>query len=102
MVDFRTPQYLWDFIKSQWNPQFDAACEAGVNNLATPLRLEEEWSNGVIYSNPPFDTPSIVKWALKGGASRNGSIIVVQDASLNYHDKFNSFICLSVLKEMHK
>ena len=155
MVDFRTPQYLWGFIKSQWNPQFDAACEAGINNLATPLRLEEEWANGVIYSNPPFDTPSIVKWALKGfehsrkrignvhimlipnklnvvkiqkecshtfdkliflggrvdfpsphavkgGASRNGSVIVVQDASLNYHDKLNSFICLSVLKELQK
>ena len=66
MVDFRTPDYLWDFIKTRWNPQYDAASTPGLNNLAKPLRLEEDWPNGVIYSNPPFDTPSIIKWALKG------------------------------------
>lgn len=66
MVDFRTPDYLWDYIQSRWNPKYDAACTPGLNNLAKPLRLEEDWPNGVIYSNPPFDTPSIIKWALKG------------------------------------
>ena len=66
MVDFRTPNYLWDFIKTRWDPQYDAACTPGLNNLTTPLRLEDDWPNGVIYSNPPFDTPSIIKWALKG------------------------------------
>ena len=66
MVDFRTPDYLWDYIKERYNPQYDAACTPGLNNLITPLRLEEDWPNGVIYSNPPFDTPSIIKWALKG------------------------------------
>ncbi len=66
MVDFRTPDYLWNYIKTRWNPQYDAACTPGLNNLTTPLRLEDDWPNGVIYSNPPFDTPSIIKWALKG------------------------------------
>jgi len=66
MVDFRTPDYLWDFIKTRWHPEYDAACTPGLNNLTTPLRLEDDWPNGVIYSNPPFDTPSIIKWALKG------------------------------------
>ena len=66
MVDFRTPNYLWNYIQHRWNPQYDGACTPNLNNLTTPLRLEDDWPNGVIYSNPPFDTPSIIKWALKG------------------------------------
>ena len=57
MVDFRTPDYLWSFIKTRWNPQYDGACTPGLNNLTKPLRLEEDWPN---------DTPSLIKWALKG------------------------------------
>ena len=160
MVDFRTPDYLWDFIKTRWNPQYDAACTPGLNNLAKPLRLEEDWPNGVIYSNPPFDTPSIIKWALKGfehsrkaegnihvmlipnklnvvllqkecshtfdkliflggrvdfpspyavkgGASRNGSVLVIQNvmySSLTIYPlpKDNEYILLSKLKGRFK
>lgn len=66
MVDFRTPKYLFKFINSLHEIEFDAACTPGLNNLAKPLRLEEEWPNGIIYSNPPFDNQSIIKWAKKG------------------------------------
>lgn len=154
MVDFRTPAYLWDYIKTRWNPQYDAACTPGLNNLTTPLRLEEDWPNGVIYSNPPFDTPSIIKWALKGfehsrkaegnihvmlipnklnvvslqkgcshtfdkliflggrvdfpspyavkgGASRNGSVLVIQSVKDALFSK-SEYILLSELKEIFK
>jgi len=154
MVDFRTPGYLWDFIKTRWDPQYDAACTPGLNNLTTPLRLEEDWPNGVIYSNPPFDTPSIIKWALKGfehsrkakgnihimlipnklnvvslqkgcshtfdkliflggrvdfpspyavkgGASRNGSVLVIQSVKDTLFSA-SEYILLSELKEIFK
>jgi hypothetical protein len=66
-VDFRTPGYLFDYINDLIRPiEYDGACVEGVNNLATPLQLEDEWPNGVIYSNPPFDMDSIIKWAKKG------------------------------------
>ena len=154
MVDFRTPDYLWDFIKTRYNPQYDGACTPGLNNLATPLRLENDWPKGVIYSNPPFDTPSIIKWALKGyehsrkavgnvhvmlipnklttvslqkecshtfdklillggrvdfpspyavkgGASRNGSVIVIQHQFPDLSNE-NEYILLSELKERRR
>lgn len=65
-VDFRTPKYLFDFINTIAKIEFDGACEEGINELAKPLRLEDEWPNGVIYSNPPFDIESICKWVEKG------------------------------------
>lgn len=65
-VDFRTPKYLFDFINTIENIEFDGACEIGLNDLAKPLRLEEKWPNGAIYSNPPFDIDSICKWIEKG------------------------------------
>lgn len=149
MVDFRTPSYLWEYIKSRFDVEFDGACQEGVNNLAKPLRLEDVWFDGVIYSNPPFDTDSIIKWALKGfehsrkspknihlllipnklnyveiqkqcshtfdkiiflggrvdfsspyavkgGASRNGSILIIQSMTI---DKNNEYVLLSDLKK---
>ena len=156
-VDFRTPNYLFEYIKSLYGyVQYDGACfEDGSNALAYPLRLEQEWPNGIIYSNPPFDNESIIKWinkgyihsranknnvhimlipnklnhvkiqkngfdlideiiflggrvdfkspyATKGGASRNGSIILIQDSTLNEHEKKFSFKLLSELKEEYK
>lgn len=153
-VDFRTPQYLFEYIKSLYgHVQYDGACfEDGSNALAYPLRLEEEWPSGIIYSNPPFDDESIIKWinrgwehsrkhknnvhimlipnklnhvkiqkngfdlidrliflggrvdfksefSTKGGASRNGSIILIQDQTLNHYEKTFSFKLLSQLKE---
>ena len=65
-VDFRTPKYLFDFINSISKVEYDGACEKGLNELAKPIRLEDEWPNGTIYSNPPFDIDSIIKWLEKG------------------------------------
>ena len=65
-VDFRTPPYLFKFINSIAKVDFDGACEANENNLAEPLRLEDKWPNGVVYSNPPFDIDSICSWVEKG------------------------------------
>lgn len=149
MVDFRTPMYLWAYIDSRFNVEYDGACQEGVNNLAKPLRLEDNWPDGVIYSNPPFDTDSIIKWAIKGyehsrkndknvhlllipdklnhvkiqrecchtfdkiiffggridfpspyavkgGASRNGSILIVQSMNI---DRNNEYILLSEIKQ---
>ena len=61
-VDFRTPPYLFNYIKSLYGRvDYDGACFAdGSNALATPLRLENEWPDGIIYSNPPFDDDSII------------------------------------------
>lgn len=153
-VDFRTPAYLFEYIKSLYGyVQYDGACfEDGSNALAYPLRLQEEWPSGIIYSNPPFDDDSIIAWinkgwhhsrkdknnihimlipnklnhvkiqkngfelidqiiflggrvdfksefSTKGGASRNGSIILIQDQTLNNHEKQFSFKLLSELKE---
>jgi len=66
MVDFRTPAYLFSYINSLYTIEYDGACSPGINNLAKPLRLEEEWPQGVIYSNPPFDITSICAWLEKG------------------------------------
>ena len=82
MVDFRTPSYLWKYINSIQTVDFDGACEAGINNLAKPLRLENEWPSGVVYSNPPFDIESINAWVKKGfehsrRAEGNVSIILI-------------------------
>ena len=65
--DFRTPAYLLDFIRLRWGLDYDAACTPNVNNVVPKtLRLEEEWPKKkwptTIYSNPPFDTKSIIKW----------------------------------------
>lgn len=153
-VDFRTPPYLFEYIKSLYGyVQYDGACfEDGSNALAYPIRLEDEWPSGIIYSNPPFDDDSIISWinkgwnhsrkdknnvhimlipnklnhvkiqkngfnlidriiflggrvdfksqySTKGGASRNGSIILIQDSTLNVHEKQFSFKLLSELKE---
>lgn len=66
--DFRTPPYLWEWIKAEYGPiDYDGACEDGVNNLAAALRLEDKWPEGsTVYSNPPFDSASLVKWLKKG------------------------------------
>ena len=69
--DFRTPAYLLDFIRLRWGLDYDAACTPNVNNVVPKtLRLEEEWPKKkwptTIYSNPPFDTKSIIKWIHKG------------------------------------
>ena len=71
--DFRTPAYLFDWINDLFGPiQFDAACEDGVNNLAPALRLEATWPrHSTIYSNPPFDSDSIVRWFRKGRIHAN-------------------------------
>lgn len=68
--DFRTPPYLFAYIEDRFGiVQYDGACTPSVNNLAAPLRLEDEWPKGAtIYSNPPFDSESIVKWVKKGWA----------------------------------
>lgn len=65
-VDFRTPDYLFQYINTISKIEYDGACEIGLNDLAKPLRLEDEWPKGVIYSNPPFDIDSICKWIKKG------------------------------------
>ena len=155
-VDFRTPEYLFEFIKSLYGRiDYDGACfEDGSNALAPPLRLENEWPNGIIYSNPPFDTDSIVKWidkgfnhvqnnknnihimlipnklcfvklqklsfdkiskiiclggrvnfissfSIKGGSSRNGSIILIQENNSNENITIE-FKLLSQIKEEFK
>tara|TARA_R110000851_G_scaffold194482_3_gene345292 strand:- start:1057 stop:1599 length:543 start_codon:yes stop_codon:yes gene_type:complete len=66
--DFRTPPYLFAYIEKRYGKiDFDGACTPDVNNLAAPLRLEDEWPVGAtIYSNPPFDSESITKWVKKG------------------------------------
>ena len=66
-VDFRTPPYLFEYIKSLYGRiDYDGACFSdGSNALATPLRLENEWPDGIVYSNPPFDDDSIIKWIKK-------------------------------------
>jgi len=65
--DFRTPKYLWNFINNIVTVDYDGACEIGINNLTTPLRLEEQWPhNSIVYSNPPYDSESIIKWTKKG------------------------------------
>lgn len=68
LSDFRTPNYLVEWINKEFGPiDFDAACEPGLNNLFEPLRVEDEWPIGsTVFSNPPFDTPSILKWFAKG------------------------------------
>jgi len=153
MVDFRTPLYLQKFIKDHWDFEYDAACEAGVNNLAKPLRLEDEWvNNTIIYSNPPFDDESLIKWikkghewvqqhtrnihvilipnklnhvkiqketrgminkliflggrvdfdsihSVKGGSSRNGSVLIIQGHQSEYSKRSFDFILLSDLKK---
>jgi len=100
MVDFRTPTYLFNYLNSIEKIDFDGACDPGINNLATPLRLEEEWPNGAVYSNPPFDIDSINKWIKKGWehsrkAEGNVSMILIpnkltqvkfQNESANYFD----------------
>lgn len=68
LSDFRTPSYLISWINENFGPiDYDAACIDGLNNLFEPLRLEDHWPKGsTVYSNPPFDTPSILKWFEKG------------------------------------
>jgi hypothetical protein len=68
LSDFRTPSYLITWINENFGPiHYDAACIDGLNNLFEPLRLEDDWPEGsTIYSNPPFDAPSILKWFAKG------------------------------------
>jgi len=154
-VDFRTPPYLFEYIKSLCGRvDYDGACfPDGSNALATPLRLENEWPNGVIYSNPPFDDDSIIKWikkgfqhsqraegnvhimvipnklnhvkiqkqalhlvdhiiflggrvnfiseySTKGGASRNGSVILIQDFNKCQPKSTFEYVLLSNLKEI--
>ena len=77
--DFRTPAYLFDWINDIFGPvEYDAACDE-INNLATPLRLEDDWPVGsVIYTNPPFDSQSIAAWFDKGRIhADNGGIHIM-------------------------
>lgn len=65
--DFRTPKYLFDYINSLYSIEYDGACTPGLNNLAKPLRLEDKWPKGsTVYSNPPYDSDSIIEWFWKG------------------------------------
>jgi len=65
--DFRTPKYLFNYIDDLYSIQYDAACTPGLNNLAKPLRLEDEWPKGsTVYSNPPYDSESMINWFWKG------------------------------------
>ena len=65
--DFRTPSYLIKWLKVKFGEGLrDAACTPGLNNKGEPINIfgfhllaEGEW----IYINPPFDTPTIVKFA---------------------------------------
>ena len=77
--DFRTPAYLFDWINDIFGPvEYDAACDEN-NNLAPPLRLEDDWPTGsVIYTNPPFDSQSIIAWFDKGRIhADNGGIHIM-------------------------
>jgi len=79
-VDFRTPPYLFHWIEKNFGViDYDAACIDGLNNLATALRLEDEWPKGsIVYSNPPFDSDSIEKWFVKGEYhAANGGIHIM-------------------------
>ena len=65
--DFRTPQYLFSYIDDRYSIEYDGACTPGVNNLALPLRLEDDWpKSSVVYSNPPYDSESMINWFWKG------------------------------------
>ena len=154
-VDFRTPPYLFKFITSIYGRiDYDGACfEDGSNSLAKPLRLEDEWPSGIVYSNPPFDDKSIIKWiqkghkhvmrnpsnkhiilipnklthvkiienafslidrmiilggrinfisdyAVKGGTSRNGNLILIQDSTIE--NPGFEFVTLKKLKEVYR
>ena len=89
-VDFRTPAYLFKYIESLYGRiDYDGACFAdGSNALAKPLRLEEKWPKGIIYSNPPFDDDSIIKWIKKGfehsRAEENNIHIMIIPNKLNH------------------
>tara|TARA_R110002012_G_scaffold95647_1_gene231061 strand:+ start:1526 stop:2056 length:531 start_codon:yes stop_codon:yes gene_type:complete len=64
--DFRTPMYLIKYLKNQFGPHLrDAACSEEnkkgeyINIFDPSIELKaEEW----VYINPPFDTPSILKF----------------------------------------
>ena len=78
--DFRTPNYLFNYINSLYPIEYDGACEPGKNNLAKPLRLENKWPNGIIYSNPPFNHKSINAWIKKGfehSRSKKGNVSII-------------------------
>ena len=79
--DFRTPPYLWWWLNRELGPiEYDGACTPGLNNLTDPLRLEDDWPPAsVVYSNPPFDAPSIEKWFEKGEeyASLRGGVHIM-------------------------
>lgn len=106
-VDFRTPEYLFNYIKSFYGRiDYDAACENGVNNLAEAIRLEDTWPNDkIIYSNPPFDTAAIIEWINKGHRwvgmhQKNVHIILIPNKcctkklTKHFQDKIQSFIFL--------
>ena len=92
--DFRTPAYLFNWINSKWPIDYDGACIDGLNNLTTPLRLEDEWPIGsTVYSNPPFDSPSIIKWFEKGKAhAENGGIHIMLLPNKICQVFFSSFV----------
>ena len=78
--DFRTPLYLFKFIEDCFGKvEYDGACIDGLNNLATALRLEDEWPKGsLVYSNPPFDSASIEAWFEKGEEhAANGGVHIM-------------------------
>ena len=62
--DFRTPQYILDYIEAEFGEiELDVACFAdGSNAVALPVRLRSAWPRGHAYANPPFDSDSIRAW----------------------------------------
>lgn len=61
---WRTPPWLWSFIKEIWNPALDV-CASDTNRLCDTYFTEEvscldnDWhsSTGVAYCNPPYSDP---------------------------------------------
>ena len=64
--DFRTPMYIIKWLKSKFGDGLrDGACSPGINNKGEPINVfgfhlisKNEW----VYINPPFDTPTILRF----------------------------------------
>ena len=94
--DFRTPSFIFEYLNSEFGKiEYDAACTPGLNNLATPLKLEEEWpSNSIVYSNPPFDSQSLIKWIKKGyNHTLNGGTHILLMPNKTCQVFFNELFC---------
>lgn len=94
--DFRTPSFIFEYLNSEYGEiEYDGACIAGLNNLAIPLRLEQEWpKNSIVYSNPPFDSKSLIKWIKKGyDHTLNGGKHIVLMPNKTCQVFFNELYC---------